>query len=126
MDVPEDLRYTNEHVWARSEGDLVRVGITDFAQDALGEVVFVELTAADAEVAAGAPLGEVESTKSVSEIEAPVAGVVVELNTALTADPGPVNADPYGDGWMALLRPLDERAFSRLLDAAAYRELTES
>ena len=119
MNVPEDLKYTTDHEWVRTEGDRVRVGITDFAQDALGDVVFVGLPAVGAEVTAGAVCGEVESTKSVSEIYAPVSGVVVEVNTAVADSPEQVNADPYGDGWMFVIEPASD-AGDTLLDAAAY------
>jgi glycine cleavage system H protein len=124
--VPEDLRYTAEHEWISGVGDgAVRVGITHFAQDALGDIVYVQLPEPGAEVAAGAPLGEVESTKSVSEIYAPVAGTVVTRNDALTATPELINSDPYGEGWLVEIRPADASAVSGLLDASAYRALTE-
>ena len=100
MNVPEDLRYSTDHEWARTDGDRVRVGITDYAQDALGDVVFVDLPGQGATVEAGGLLGEVESTKSVSEIYAPVAGEVVAVNTALADAPETLNADPYGEGWI--------------------------
>lgn len=119
VNVPEDLRYTSDHEWVRTEGDRVRVGITDFAQDALGDVVFVGLPNVGDEVTAGAVCGEVESTKSVSEIYAPVTGKVVEVNTAVADSPEQVNADPYGDGWMFVIE-LAAGGDSGLLDPAAY------
>jgi glycine cleavage system H protein len=125
---PEDLRYTREHEWVRTTGDgTVVVGITHFAQDALGDIVYVDLPELGAVVDAGGNLGEVESTKSVSEIYAPVAGEVVARNEALDGAPETVNADPYGDGWLAEIRPADPAALDGLLDAAAYQALlTES
>lgn len=118
---PEDLKYTKEHEWVRLEGDLLRVGITDFAQDQLGDVVYVQLPDAGASVAADDVFGEVESTKSVSDLYAPVNGEVVEVNGALADRPELVNSDPYGDGWMIVVRPADQGEYEALLDAAAYR-----
>ena len=123
MNVPDDRRYTNEHEWARVEEGGVRVGITDYAQDALGDVVFVALPAAGAAVEAGGPLGEVESTKSVSDIYAPVGGTVTEVNTELADSPGRLNEDPYGEGWICVIDPSDPAALESLLDAEAYRGL---
>ena len=125
MNVPEDLRYSSDHEWVKAVGDLVRVGITDYAQDALGDVVYVQLPEAGAVVAAGDAFGEVESTKSVSEIYAPVAGTVVEVNTALDDAPETVNSAPYGDGWIVVIQVSDTGALDGLLDAAAYSALTE-
>ena len=125
MNVPEDLRYSSDHEWVKAEGDLVRIGITDYAQDALGDVVYVQLPEAGATVAAGDAFGEVESTKSVSEIYAPVAGTVVEVNNLLDDAPETVNAAPYGDGWIAVIQVADPSALDGLLDAAAYVALTE-
>lgn len=121
MNVPEDLKYTSDHEWVRAEGDRLRVGITDFAQDALGDVVFVGLPEVGAEVTAGAVCGEVESTKSVSEIYAPVSGVVVEVNAAVSDNPEQVNVDPYGDGWMFVIEP-SPGSSDGLLDAATYSD----
>jgi glycine cleavage system H protein len=127
---PEDLRYTAEHEWvspvAGADPNGVRVGITDFAQDSLGDIVFVQLPEPGTEVQAGDSLGEVESTKSVSEIYAPVSGRVVARNDALDADPAVVNSDPYGAGWLVEIVPSDPEAVAALLDAASYRALTES
>jgi glycine cleavage system H protein len=126
VQIPEDLRYSTDHEWARPEGARVRVGITDYAQDALGDVVFVELPAVGAAVGAGEKLGEVESTKSVSEIYAPVAGTVVAVNDALAGTPEALNADPYGGGWLCEIELADPAGIESLLDAGAYRQLTES
>jgi glycine cleavage system H protein len=126
MDVPADLRYSTDHEWVRpsDDGTLV-LGITDYAQDALGDVVYVQLPDVGAVVTAGASLGEVESTKSVSELYAAVSGTVVEVNKALDDEPGLVNSDPYGAGWVCVIRPDDPSAIEALLDAEAYRSTTE-
>ncbi|HEY5097694.1 MAG TPA: glycine cleavage system protein GcvH [Acidimicrobiales bacterium] len=124
MNVPDDLRYSTDHEWARRDSDRIRVGITDFAQDALGDVVFVDLPAEGATVEAGGLLGEVESTKSVSEIYAPVAGEVVAVNRSLADAPETLNADPYGEGWICEIVPSDATAVDGLLDASGYRQLT--
>jgi glycine cleavage system H protein len=117
---PEDLRYTSDHEWVRTEGDLVRVGVTDYAQEALGDIVFVTLPEVGAQVTAGDTCGEVESTKSVSDLFAPVSGTVAERNEALDGAPELVNSDPYGDGWMMTIRPDDAGAVDSLLDATTY------
>jgi glycine cleavage system H protein len=121
--VPDDLRYTADHEWALLVDGKVRVGITDYAQDALGDVVFVDLPAVGSHVQVGGPLGEVESTKSVSEIYAPVAGEVVAVNTALADAPELLNSDPYGAGWISEIAPADPGALDTLLDPARYEEL---
>ena len=121
--IPDDLRYTAEHEWVKVVDGGVRVGITDHAQEALGDIVFVTLPESGAEVQAGQSLGEVESTKSVSDIYAPLSGEVTARNEVLDARPELVNADPYGDGWMIELRPSDPAAVEGLLDAAGYRKL---
>jgi glycine cleavage system H protein len=126
MIVPEELRYSTEHEWARATGERVRVGITDYAQDALGDVVFVELPEVGKEVEAGALLGEVESTKSVSELYSPVSGRVVEVNGALADAPEKLNEDPYGEGWICEVEVNDPGTLDALLDAAAYRRLIET
>lgn len=125
MNVPDELRYSSDHEWVRVENGRATVGITDYAQDALGDVVFVQAPEVGTEVSAGDSFGEVESTKSVSEIYAPVAGRVVEVNPDLEATPEQINADPYGAGWIAVIEIVDSGAADELLDAAAYRELTE-
>ena len=123
MNIPAELRYTSDHEWARLDEGGIRIGITDFAQEALGDVVFVQLPEAGAAVEAGAEFSEVESTKSVSSIYAPVAGQVVEVNAALVDAPQQVNEDPYGEGWICVIAPSDPAAFESLLDADAYRAL---
>ena len=125
MNVPDDLRYSSDHEWVRLEGDRARIGITDYAQDALGDVVFVQVPELDRTVNPGDAFGEVESSKSVSEIYAPVEGTVVEVNTELEASPELVNSDPYGAGWIAVIELADPSSVDSLLDAAAYRDLTE-
>ena len=123
--IPEDLRYTAEHEWVRPVDDgRVRIGITDYAQEALGDVVFVSLPETGSMLSAGQAFGEVESTKSVSEIYAPVAGEVVARNEALQSRPELVNADPYGEGWIVEIAPADAGGVDTLLDAAAYEQLT--
>ncbi|MGO9854246.1 MAG: glycine cleavage system protein GcvH [Acidimicrobiales bacterium] len=124
MNIPDDLRYSPEHEWVRIEGTRVRVGVTDYAQDALGDIVFVDLPAVGGEIEAGGQLGEVESTKSVSEIYAPVAGTVTAVNDALTGSPEAINQDPYGEGWICELELAPGADPDTLLDAAAYRDLT--
>jgi glycine cleavage system H protein len=125
MEFPEDLKYTKEHEWVRVEGAAVRVGITDFAQDALGDVVYVEIPEVGTEVTAGEPFGEVESTKSVSSVFAPVSGRVAERNAALADAPELVNEQPYGDGWMIVIEVEDSSQLETLLDAPAYRDFTQ-
>ena len=117
---PQDLRYTKEHEWVRVEGDVARVGITSFAQDALGDIVYVTLPEQGAQLSAGQTCGEVESTKSVSDIYAPVGGTVTERNTELDSKPELVNSDPYGQGWMFLVRLGDPAEVEKLLRAEAY------
>ena len=124
MNIPDGLRYSPEHEWVRVEGTRVRVGITDYAQDALGDIVFVDLPAVGSEVVQGGQLGEVESTKSVSEIYAPIAGTVTAVNDALADGPERMNQDPYGEGWICELELAPGADAGALLDAAAYRELT--
>jgi len=121
VEVPEDVRYTRQHEWARAENGRVRIGITDYAQDALGDVVYVELPDVGAAVTAEQALGEVESTKSVSDVYAPVSGTVLERNTRLEEHPELVNEHPYGDGWLVVVEPNDAAAVDALLDAAGYR-----
>jgi glycine cleavage system H protein len=126
MEFPEDLRYTKEHEWARDEGSgRVRVGITDFAQDALGDVVYVDVPQEAATVTANQPFSEVESTKSVSDVYAPVSGTVVERNALLEERPELVNGQPYGDGWLVVLEVTDTSPLDGLMDAGAYRAFVE-
>ncbi|MET9258473.1 glycine cleavage system protein GcvH [Amycolatopsis sp. NPDC004079] len=124
MTTPEELRYTEEHEWvATREGSLVRVGITEYAQDQLGDVVFVDLPEVGRQVGAGDAFGEVESTKSVSELFAPVGGEIVAVNSAVAESPELVNSDPYGEGWLVEIRLDDPAGLEALLEAEAYEAL---
>jgi glycine cleavage system H protein len=126
MEYPQELKYTSEHEWVSTEeGNRVRVGITDFAQDALGDVVYVDLPEEGTEVKAGEPFGEVESTKSVSDIYSPVTGRIVERNGLLGETPDLVNRDPYGEGWMVVVEAADPSQVDRLMDAGGYRQMVE-
>jgi glycine cleavage system H protein len=125
MDIPEGLRYSKDHEWARLEDGRVRVGITDYAQDALGDVVFVQVPSVGVEVEAGSSFAEVESTKSVSDIYAPVSGTVVEVNDDLADAPERLNEDPYGDGWICVIDPSDVTQLERMLDPQGYRQLVD-
>jgi glycine cleavage system H protein len=126
MEYPQELKYTSEHEWVSTEeGNRVRVGITDFAQDALGDVVYVDLPEEGTEVIAGQPFGEVESTKSVSDIYSPVSGRIVERNGLLGETPDLVNRDPYGEGWMVVVEATDPSEVDRLMDAGGYRQMVE-
>ena len=125
VNIPDDLRYTAEHEWVRVEGSTARVGITDFAQDSLGDVVLVQLPDIGLDVVAGASVSEIESTKSVSDIYAPVTGVVGAVNDALADRPELVNESPYGDGWMFEIELADAAELDALLDAATYRARIE-
>ena len=125
MEYPQELRYTKEHEWARAEGGRIRVGITDYAQDALGDVVYVDLPEVGATVHAAQAFGEVESTKSVSDVFCPVEGAIVERNPLLDEHPELVNEQPYGDGWLVLVDPADPAAFDGLMNADAYRAFVE-
>lgn len=124
MNIPEDLQYTSDHEWVRIVDGNARVGITDYAQDALGDVVFVEVPAVGAAITLGTSVGEVESTKSVSDLYAPLTGTVVEVNESLDENPGKLNEDPYGEGWLYVMSVGDDGELAGLLDAAAYGELT--
>ncbi len=123
MNVPDDRRYTKDHEWALVDQGRVRIGITEYAQDALGDVVFVQLPAVGTVVEAGGACSEVESTKSVSDIYAPVAGTVVEVNAELAEAPQRLNEDPYGAGWICVIEPAGSAALDGLLDAGAYQVL---
>jgi glycine cleavage system H protein len=125
MNLPEELRYSKEHEWVRVEGTRAVVGITDYAQDALGDVVYVQLPDAGLQVIANASIAEIESTKSVSEVYAPVTGTVVEVNGTLEDQPEQVNSDPYGAGWIFVVELAEPAEVDALLDAAGYRAFLE-
>ena len=125
MNIPDDLRYSSDHEWIRRDGDVITIGITDYAQDSLGDVVFVEQAEVGQSLAASDTFTEVESTKSVSDIYAPVSGTITEFNAALEDQPELLNSDPYGAGWICRIEMSDTTQFDALLDAAAYRQLTE-
>lgn len=125
MELPADLRYSRDHEWVRVEGSFVRVGITDYAQDALGDVVFVELPSTGRVVEASESFSEVESTKSVSEIYAPVAGTIAEVNSALADAPEKLNQDPYGEGWIVRIEMSDPAQLDDLMDSAGYQGLID-
>jgi len=123
MNIPKELKYSKDHEWVRIEGNKATIGITDYAQSQLGDVVFVELPEIGAEVSAGAGFSVVESVKAVSDIYAPVSGTVVEINEALADAPEIVNQDPYGEGWIAVLEISDETELGELLDSEAYEKM---
>jgi glycine cleavage system H protein len=126
---PADLKYTPEHEWVRESGEQagsVRIGITSYAQEALGDIVYVQLPEAGSTVESGAAIGELESTKSVSDIYAPVGGTVVARNDNLEQAPDLINSDPYGEGWLLEIEPADSDGLANLLDAETYREQVES
>lgn len=126
MSTPEDLKYTAEHEWVRAaEGNAVRIGITDYAQGALGDIVFVSLPTVGTAVTPGQPMGEVESTKSVSDVFAPVAGTVHARNDALESQPELLNSDPYGEGWIVEIEVPDLAVLDSLLEPSAYRQLLD-
>jgi glycine cleavage system H protein len=126
MEYPNELKYSSEHEWAALEnGNKARVGVTDFAQDALGDVVYVDLPEEGTEVQAGEAFGEVESTKSVSDIFSPVTGKILERNALLADTPELVNQDPYGEGWMVVIEVGEPAELDGLMDAQAYRQLVE-
>lgn len=126
MNVPDDLRYSADHEWVKVEGTQARVGITDYAQDALGDVVYVQVPSAGAVVKAGDSVSEIESTKSVSDIYAPVSGTIVEVNADLADAPQRVNEDPYSEGWLCVIEMSDLAELDALLDAPGYLALVES
>ena len=125
MHIPDDLRYSTDHEWVRVEGGAVRIGITDYAQDAFGDVVFVDLPEVGATVEAAASISEVESTKSVSDIYAPVSGKITEVNSDLADAPERLNEDPYGEGWICVIELADAAQVDKLLTAEGYRALVE-
>ena len=126
MLIPSELRYSSDHEWAKANGDVIRIGITDYAQDALGDVVFVDLPKVGAALDAHATLGEVESTKSVSEIYSPVSGTVTAVNDSLSTSPEFVNSDPYGEGWICEITTTSSADYDALLDAEGYSTLTNN
>jgi glycine cleavage system H protein len=126
MNIPAELRYSSDHEWVRIEGTTATIGITEYAQDALGDVVFVEMPETGLAVAAGDSFSEVESTKSVSDIYAPVTGSIAEVNPALESQPELLNSDPYGAGWICRIEISDPSELDGLMDAEAYRALTEA
>ena len=125
MQLPDDLRYSSDHEWVRLENGQLRLGITDYAQDALGDVVYVEIPELGMQVDEAAKVSEVESTKSVSDIYAPVAGTVIAVNDLLSDSPERLNDDPYGDGWICIIEPSDATSIDALLDVDGYRRLIE-
>jgi glycine cleavage system H protein len=125
MNYPDDLKYAPNHEWVRRTGDTARMGISDFAQDALGDIVYVELPEAGATATAGEAFSEVESTKSVSDVYAPVSGTITAVNHALEDNPKLVNSDPYGDGWFAEIEMTDPSELEALMDMTTYRTTTE-
>lgn len=125
MNFPDSLRYSTDHEWIRVDGDRITVGITDYAQDALGDVVFVDVPATGLAVTSGETFSEVESTKSVSDIFAPVSGTIVDVNADLADRPELLNEDPYGDGWICVIELSDPGQLDGLMDAAAYQALVE-
>lgn len=125
MNIPDELKYSKDHEWIRLSGSIARVGITDYAQDALGDVVFVQLPESGKEVLAGHSCSEVESTKSVSDIYVPISGSICNVNTQLSDSPNLINSDPYGDGWIMEIEVSDLSSVADLLDAAAYRMFIE-
>ncbi len=124
--IPQDLKYTKDHEWARQQGNLVTVGVTDHAQEALGDVVYVELPKVGSTVTAGKQFGVIESTKAVSELYAPVSGKVVKVNDDLTNEPNTVNTDPYGEGWIIEVELSDTKQLDGLLSADAYADLLKN
>ena len=122
MKIPQDLKYTRDHEWVKIEGNLVKVGITDFAQHELGDIVFVELPELEEEFAEGDAFAVLESVKAAADVYAPLAGVIVEINEELEDDPSLVNSDPYGNGWLAVFELAEDEEISGLMDAAEYQQ----
>lgn len=123
--VPEDLKYTKEHEWAKIEGDVVTIGITDYAQSELGDIVYIELPKVDSEVEQMAPIGTIEAVKTVADLYSPLSGKVIEVNEKLSQNPSIVNNDPYGEGWIAKIRISNPDEVENLLSAEDYRKLLE-
>lgn len=126
MNIPADLKYTKEHEWIKIEGDVATIGITDFAQGELGDIVFIDVDTVDQEIAKDEVFGSVEAVKTVSDLFMPLSGTVQEMNESLEGEPEKVNADPYGEGWMVKIKISDDSQIADLLDAAAYTELVGS
>ncbi|MCH8030108.1 MAG: glycine cleavage system protein GcvH [Candidatus Dadabacteria bacterium] len=126
VDIPDECRFTNDHEWARVKGDVIVIGITDYAQDALGEIVYIELPGVDEKVSKGDVLGAVESTKAVSDLFSPLGGEVVEVNKVLLESPEIINSDPYGEGWMFKIAPSEVEELEELMSAEEYSEYLES
>ena len=123
MNIPTDLKYTNEHEWVRVDGDVAYVGITDYAQEQLGDIVFVDIPTVGENLNAGDTIGTIEVVKTISDIFCPIAGEVLEVNEALEDNPALVNQDPYGEGWLVKMNPAADADFAALLDAEAYKAL---
>ena len=126
MNFPTDVKYTKEHEWIRVEGDIAYVGITDYAQEQLGDIVFVDIPTVDETLAAGETFGTIEVVKTISDLFLPVAGTILEQNEALADQPELVNQDPYGEGWISKIKPADDANFDELLDAEAYKALVNA
>ncbi len=126
VDIPNDLKYTEEHEWARVDDDWVEIGVTDYAQDALGEIVFVELPGEGDDITIGDTFGGIESTKSVSDLYAPISGEIIEINEALLESPEIINEDPYGSGWIVRVKPYDSSELETLLDSESYSDFIEN
>ena len=126
VQIPSELKYTNDHEWLSEEGEMVTIGISDFAQDSLGEIVYIELPSEGDEITKGDPFGAVESTKAVSDLYAPVSGEVMEVNEALLDAPETINEDPYGEGWMIKVKPYDPDELGDLMESGSYTDHVES
>ena len=126
MNFPTDVKYTKEHEWIRVEGDIAYVGITDYAQEQLGDIVFVDIPTVDETLAAGETFGTIEVVKTISDLFLPVTGTILEQNEALADQPELVNQDPYGEGWIIKIKPADDANFDELLDAEAYKALVNA
>ena len=126
VDIPNDLKYTEEHEWARVSDDWVEIGVTDYAQDALGEIVFVELPGEGDDITIGDSFGGIESTKSVSDLYAPISGEIIEINEALLDSPEIINEDPYGSGWIVRVKPYEESELDSLMNSQGYSNFLEN
>ncbi len=126
VQIPAELKYTNDHEWVMEEGDLLIIGISDYAQDSLGEIVYIELPSEGDEITKGDPFGAVESTKAVSDLYAPISGDVMEVNEALLDAPETINEDPYGEGWMIKVKPYDPDELKGLMESTSYTEHVEN